>query len=197
MAEYAEYRGARIKIGTCEDLTDLRADQAALVTALPKSVDPIRDKAKVRFRFPWPDEDGVEPGGFSDPDRSLPLPGLELPAELADEHYEVQFTAACGYLCSLPCPEGAKVLAGVHFHRGSFAGAVHLYQQRWWNGLLVAVLCCGGCGLVWRLEALAAAQPAIDALNLKASEQPDASERRFYGEVAERLAAGYRAAPER
>jgi hypothetical protein len=54
MGEYALYKGQQIKIGTCETMYYLRADQAHLVTPLPGNVDPIKDADEIRFRFPSP-----------------------------------------------------------------------------------------------------------------------------------------------
>ena len=47
MGEYAYFRGQRIKIGTCEDLLYLRADQAASVSR----ADTPLDWHGYRFRF--------------------------------------------------------------------------------------------------------------------------------------------------
>ena len=40
MGEYAKYQGEEIKIGTCEDLYYLRADQAFKVEGIDNSLDP-------------------------------------------------------------------------------------------------------------------------------------------------------------
>jgi hypothetical protein len=193
MGEFAEYKGSRIQIGTCEDLFYLRADQWDHVTPISGRDDVTQYLKAVRFRFPWPDEDEVEPGMFKDYDRSCALRGLEAPAEHAEDHHSVGFVAAAGYQCSLPCPESGKAIEGAQVQRTSFRGAVHLCQQRWWNGLLVGVLECGGCGLAWRLETLIAAQPAIDALRSEAEQQQQKSavSAEWYATVAERLRAGY------
>ena len=62
---YAFYRGQRIKIGTTEAMHSLRASQVHLVQPDPgSSFDPARDTARLLFRFPWPHEDGIEPGGY-------------------------------------------------------------------------------------------------------------------------------------
>lgn len=67
MGEFAEYQGDRIKIGTCEDMYYLRADQRHLISGYQfAEID--------RFRFPFPDEDDVEPGCFGDHDRGIEIP---------------------------------------------------------------------------------------------------------------------------
>ena len=100
MGEFAVYQGERVKIGTCEDMYYLRAADRFNVRGWDG------DWGRVRFRFPWPDEDHIAPGGdFKDHMRSLALPGLTAPPELVDEHHWVQFCASVGFNVSLPCPE--------------------------------------------------------------------------------------------
>lgn len=107
MGEYATYKGESVKIGTCEDLYYLRVDQAHLVTPQANSLDPM-DKSiheALRFRFPFPDEDHLEPGCFEDHNRGFRIPSSwVLPPEY-DDHGSVQFTASAGYVMSIPCPE--------------------------------------------------------------------------------------------
>lgn len=77
MGENAKYSGEVVKIGTCEQMYYLRAEQAAQVEPVPHSLDPIRHATGIRFRFPWPDEDGTAPGSFDPPGRTLMLEGLK------------------------------------------------------------------------------------------------------------------------
>jgi hypothetical protein len=202
MGEYATLtsnnRRESVKIGTCEDMYYLRFDQRHQVAALPASVDPVADAAHLRFRFPWPDEDHNEPGDFDDPFRRLAIPGVEVPAGVG--HSTVQFVAQrpgslMAYVTSLPCPEGSDRIEGLRIHRNGFAGAVHICQQRIWEGRLVTVAECGGCGAKYRLETLEMAEPVLVSLRSVA----DAHERRGevapacrYREIADRIAAGYR-----
>lgn len=143
MGEYATRRsdGQSIKIGTCEDMYYIRADQRHLVTPEQGS------GFGIRFRFPWPDEDGTLPGEFTTYERAAHIHGLTPPTTC--EHYNVQFSAAPGYLLSLPCPE-------VNDHKGlgrnGFIGAVRLVQLRLLDdGRLVPVMMCA-CGAKWRAE---------------------------------------------
>jgi hypothetical protein len=55
MGEYATYNGENIKLGTCESMYYLRADQRHLISG-------YRFDGGDRFRFPFPDEDDIEPG---------------------------------------------------------------------------------------------------------------------------------------
>lgn len=197
MGEYAIYEGQSTKIGTCEDMLYLRWDQADLVQAEQGSVDPIEDREALRFRFPWPDEDDIEPGQFSDPFRKRAIHGVSAPDF---EHYSVQFVNhEKGYVISLPCPEGPEADARVG--RNGFAGAVFIVQQRWWDGKLVTVCECA-CGAKYRLETLEMAEPILVALRSEADEQDRVALRndtpgnhdvaRAIHELADRITAGYR-----
>lgn len=160
MGEYAIRKsdGEEIKIGTCESMYYLRADQRFAVRALQGNVDPSSDDAyALRFRFPWPDEDGKAPGpdsfheaasgnGF---DRGVTVPGMAAPANI--EHFTIQFTAPHGYVTSLPCPESGATFPFT-IHRNGFRGAVQLIQQKLLrDGRLVPILRCA-CGSAWRCE---------------------------------------------
>ncbi len=79
MGEYAKYNGREVKIGTCENQYYLRADQARSVQPLRGNVDPVKDAAAIRFRFPFPDEDQVGPGAFKDPFRVVEVNALLSP----------------------------------------------------------------------------------------------------------------------
>jgi hypothetical protein len=163
MGEYATYKGQQVKIGTCEDMLYLRADQARLVTPESGNIDPIRDASRgIRFRFPFRWEDGQAPGTYENPFKRVSIPGLHAPDELRDEHYSVQFVAQQqGYVMSLPCPEGCgehtpspygreTYVNGLRIHRNGFAGSVFLSQQRLVDGQLLPILECA-CGLKWRV----------------------------------------------
>lgn len=131
MGEYMKSKisGERVKVGTCEDLLYLRADQVGDVEP-DGDADVLANLEAYRFRFPWPDEDGVEPGNFDNPFRSFTVWGIQPPAEI--EHGTVQFKADNGYLVSLPCPEDQRETAhavafaalGIKIHRNGFGGAV-------------------------------------------------------------------------
>ena len=153
MGEYATRAsdGQEIKLGTCESMYYIRAEPRHAVRALPNSLNLASDDVySVRFRFPWPDEDGTKPGDFGLDGRYERAVGVDFPASSDVEHYTVQFTAREGYVTSLPCPEGTPNPA---IHRNGFAGAVQLVQQKLLrDGRLVPVLRCGGCGTMWRLE---------------------------------------------
>jgi hypothetical protein len=206
MGEYATYRDERIKIGTCEDMYYLRADQ---VDKLGSS-DIGNHWDAVRFRFPFPDEDSIEPGSFADHDhdRSVPAWGLEPPAEL--DHSTMQFASSYphkGILLSLPCPFSAEGKASsVRYMFNGFAGAVRIVQQRIWEGRLVLVLECGACGDRYRCPTFADAEPIVVACRSQADRlQRQAELARpprqdgqvaWWHAIADRITAGYQDPPE-
>lgn len=165
MGEYALYQGDRVKIGTCEEMLYLRAEQAREVCAEAGNVDPVRDARQIRFRFPWPDEDGTAPGHYDDPFRRRRIDGVSAPEGV--DHGSVQFRAEReGYVCSLPCPEsGAELPDGVRIARNGFAGATFLCEQaiRGEEGLLCVILQCA-CGTKWNVPTLEGALPVLEAL---------------------------------
>lgn len=193
MGEFARYNGIEIKIGTCEEMYYLRADQADKVTALSGNIDPVGDAEQLRFRFPFPDEDSVSPGEFEDAFRGLTVPGL--PALGLDfEHSTVQFTNPTGYLVSLPCPEGPQADHGLKVHRNGFAGAVKIVQQRKLDGKLVLICECAGCGGKFRLPTLQDAAPVVKACLTEARlarERGSQTSSAFWLTVAERIMTGY------
>jgi hypothetical protein len=184
----------------------LRADQVELVTAQADSVDPIRDAEHLRFRFPFPSEDGIEPGAFDDPDRTMRVDGLDL-SRIPFEHGTVQFTARPGYVVSLPCPESNKgketaQQAGYRVFKNGWKGDWHIVQQRVLEGRLVLVMECGGCGSRFRLPTLADAAPVVEALIRKVEEERNPYNRfgsetaaTMFLTVAQRVTAGYNDPP--
>jgi len=206
MGEYAKYNNERVKIGTCEDMLYLRADQRRQVRPEHGNVNPMDAEhcKAIRFRFPWPDEDNVEPGAFDDPFRRMAVHQTP-PAEL--EHHSIQFVAQShGYNVCLPCPEGPDSDAhGLTVHRNGFAGATFLSQQAFRGGNLVPVFECV-CGARWAAWTLDLAAEAIEDLTTRADkadrlrrldpdyerigDDPHATRLRT---IALRIGAGYRA----
>lgn len=199
MGEYASYNGSRVKIGTCEDLYYLRADQTGLLTDSDCDFTDSEILSVVRFRFPWPDEDGIDPGAFEDPFRSLRLWGVSVPAEVS--HGTVQFSHPNGYLVNLPCPESAEPTPYV-VHRNGYRGACSLQQQAYRGGQLVGIAHCNGCGAAYRLEdgyaleAIASIRSDADR-EIRTADDNGTEGNRSIGRrlhtIADRLAAGYRA----
>ena len=76
MGEYAQFQGSEIKIGTCEDMYYLRFQQRHEVTSLLNSVDleDLDTLQQLRFRFPFPEEDSIEPGAFDNHNKTARVP---------------------------------------------------------------------------------------------------------------------------
>lgn len=188
MGEFAEYGGQRIKIGTCEDMYYLRADQILKISPLDGNVNPRQDYC--RFRFPWPDEDHIAPGGFDRHNRGVALWGVEVPAEV--NHDSVQFTAP-GYNVCLPCPEGPSD-HGLKIARNGHPGPVQICQQRRIGDHLVLIARCGGCGAKYNLPTWDDAKPYVDAC-IKESERAewksDIDRAIWWTKIATRIAEGY------
>jgi hypothetical protein len=209
MGEYAKFNGERVKIGTCESMYYLRADQAHLVEAEYGNVDPIKDRDEIRFRFPFPDEDDIEPGCFEDFDRGVQIPGWSLPETFA-EHGSVQFVAKPpGYVLSIPCPEqfgqpgmSVELPNGLHVGRNGWSGGPKITQQRYFEGGLWSVVDCGACGAAWRLTPELAEEVAV-AFRVEADREqwvqsgrePAHTDRyqTFLHAMADRILAGYTA----
>lgn len=168
MGEYATRKsdGQNVKIGTCENMYYLRADQVELIRPESGNVSPLRDWKEIRFRFPWPDEDSVAPGDFEGFDRKMLLTELDVPADLDHEN-------------------GCK---------GGRLGA-SLVQQRVWNGKLVLVMDCGGCSSRYRVPELDEAMPIIERIAQIAEDHRQAEgyeSATWWTLVACRALAGYR-----
>ena len=196
MGEYAKYDGEEIKIGTCEDMYYLRASQAHLVTALPGNVDPVQDRDAIRFRFPFPDEDGIAPGSFGKHEHAIGVHGLRVPAGVA--HCSVQFSCRNGLLVSLPCPESDPTITAngkpVTIGKNGYGGEVQISQQRWIDKSLVLIAKCGSCHAAYRYPTLEDVKPVLDKLAEMVSwAERDQAECRasFYREIARRIEAGY------
>lgn len=203
MGEYAKYGGEQIKIGTCENMYYLRADQARMVQALPGNIDPVKDAGEgIRFRFPWPDEDGKAPGSFERYERSVTIHGVPLPEDF--DHSTVQFTSGNGFLLSLPCPLSKAGLeaaekAGIKVHKNGYAGDFQLVQQRLVEHDLVLIALCGGCGAKFRVPTIVEASRVVEACLAEADKrincvesQKDLGAARWWKDIAERIMDGYR-----
>lgn len=186
MGEYATYKGEQVKLGTCENMYYLRAEQRGLVHGgdAPSNFS-AEGLAVIRFRFPFPDEDDVEPGHFEDYDRGVRIPGgYRLPETLSgsDGHGMVQFTSQVGYVLSVPCPEqfsepGLEAWTVIdedvrlRIGRNGFRGYPVVRQQAFRGGQLVTLVSCGACGALHRLDTLEDAEPVIEAFRAEADRQ--------------------------
>lgn len=206
MGEYAIRKsdGERIKIGTCEQMYYLRADQVDKIMAESGSVNPASRKhaESIRFRFPFPQEDGIKPGDFNDYDFGLGLYGIEPPTDI--DHYSVHFSNN-GLMLSIPCPrskEGKESKLKVGYN--GYSGPVHIHSQRLVGDQLVLILRCGDCGALYRVPSLEEAKPVLDVLAKYATDEDFQHKKDeayhkctlvnrgdYYREIARRIVAGY------
>ncbi len=199
MGEYAYHHGQRIKIGSCEDLFDIRPEQVKELTTRDRHDTDVRTYVRAfLFRFPFPHEDSKQPGTFGD-FRPLGVYGVEVPEGV--EHRLVQFksTTSEGHLVSLPCPLTAEAQAlGVKFFKNGYPGDVQIVAQRVWEDRLVTVANCGGCGSTYRYPTLADVEPLVAAVRAYADREarrfpPDESRAKYWNTIADRILDGYRA----
>jgi hypothetical protein len=203
MGEYAKFNNDSIKIGTCEEMYYLRYDQRHLVQYERGSVD-LEDKetlAQVRFRFPFPSEDNIMPGGFSDHTYGIRVPDAYDMSDGLD-HSLVQFRASNGYLTNLPCPESTEWIdhagyklhnqTAIKVHLNGYGGKAKLVQQKYVNGQLWAVCACCGCGTKWRLDQ-DSGMALADSFTAEAAKMERQGLRNWadYREIATRIRAGY------
>ena len=201
MGEYAIFKGEQVKIGTCESMYYLRASQARDVEPVAGSLDPWKDRLEIRFRFPFPDEDTCEPGGFDgDYGRGFNAPGFELGSDYTG-HGTMQLIQT-GWNVSLPCPLGTDHIEGVKIHRNGGSDGVEIVQQKYQeSGELWTVVRCAACSGSWRLP-WSDAERLVVALRSAADRQVYGREdtmEYYYGEerrammheIAYRVARGY------
>jgi hypothetical protein len=159
MGEYATRRadGARIKIGTCSDMLYLRLSDVGAVSALRGNVDPQTDTG-LRFRVPFPDEDGLEPGAYGDPFRGEPLldgphAGYWVPDWLADaEPGLLQMTHPSGLLVNVPCHHGFKLPdlgAAASVHWNGQGVPLQLSNLKRTEAGVLPVVGCRACSRRW------------------------------------------------
>ena len=196
MGEYAKHQGHQIKIGTCEQMYYLRADQVEFITPEHNSVNPhsLDTAGLIRFRFPFPDEDTVQPGAFQDYNRALWIYGLEVPEGV--DHGSLQFTrnypSSGGIILSTPCPESQEGKAsGLRFNYNGHAGKVGIHSQRLIDGQLKLVCSCGSCGALWRNDTLEDCAAILNNLRAEAARDPKDARAKLFSEVAARIEAGY------
>jgi len=205
MGEYAKYKGESVKIGTCEDMYYLRFGQRGLVQHEAGNVDvsELETVKQLRFRFPFPQEDDIGPGGFRDHSYGARVPSSFVMPEGVD-HGQVQFSAPNGYLLSVPCPESAdwKVRdgglakwneqTGQHIHLNGYGGAAKVVQQRLVDDKLWTVCQCCGCGTKWRLDEVSGLTLAESFLvEAKRLEATNDTQWKWHREMSVRLRAGY------
>jgi hypothetical protein len=175
MGEYAIRKSdnTEVKIGTCEDMYYLRFEDRSKVQAIPRNVDPARDveAAQLRFRLPFPDEDGIEIGQYKDHTRGERLYRPVKNALGAIVSYEdftdpatandpgtIQLVHKSGLLVNVPCYHGEKLpelgQAKVFWNGKSHSLELYQLRPRMVDGVLrvYPVVHCRFCGHAWRYD---------------------------------------------
>lgn len=202
MSENIIYKGASIKIGTCENLYYIRLAQlqAGLVdgTARPAPYnDSITEYLKpevFRYRFPFPDEDDTQPGHFDPYNRGVVIylspatsPNLLETLISADfEHNTLYLHAgpngASTNIVNIPCPYSPAFKTST-LRTSGYPAAVELVQQKLMKtGEIWAVIRCPFCGAMMRLDPLGGKELADAAAQHKND---------YYLEIANRILSGY------
>jgi hypothetical protein len=108
MSEHALFNGVQVKIGTCEDMYYLRWEDRHAVKPCPNNLNPATTTG-LRFRLPFPDEDHITPGSYTDFGRGLLLDWEGSP-DMADNPGTMQIHhQPSGILLNLPCHHGIKL----------------------------------------------------------------------------------------
>jgi len=170
------------------------------------------EKNGFRFRFPFPIEDGTEPGRFEDFDRGVLVNLTEGTKDLCDmDHGRVymRFKAKCPSIefnLNAPCPmsgtEESRKFYKDHGSRGAGRPALEIVQQKQVEGLLWLVIRCPYCGNKARLPEAKASRLACFIMaeygvpelryNPETQEHEEHTSRSdYWQEIASRIMLGY------
>ncbi len=193
MGEYINFMGQHLKIGTCEDLTDVTYEELKYMvehgaTKAPGGAEPKEYLTGDgwRYRFPFPSDNR------SDLDKGVAVTvpvGWQM-----DGHERIclpLYARSGGYGINVfvPCPLGQDAKPEM-FSAGPHARIVEIAQQRVVEGHLWTVVRCPYCQQKWRLTPEEAAQ-------LVAHIRQDYSEKyttspAYWAEIADTIERGYR-----
>lgn len=175
MGEYSKRKsdGVEVKIGTCENMYYLRYEDRNKVEKLPHSLDPATCTG-LRWRLPFPDEDGVGIGEYKDYKRGLRLwKYVEDPdnPQVCYRKIEVGFMPEglidyapgvlqlthkdSGMRVNMPCHHGSKIpTAPAEWQVFSGCGyALELTSvKNRPDGTLYPIVACRWCGYAWGFE---------------------------------------------
>jgi hypothetical protein len=202
MGEYAYWHDDYVKIGTCDNMYYLRADDATEVRKCENSLDPVLRAADgaLKFRFPFPDEDGIPPGHYKDAFTSFGVRNVNPPSPM--DHGRVSFKSTQGLTATMPClfsrdwkkiPEDLVTLRGAGF--GLAGRQIEIIQQRVHDGKLIPICQCAHCHAKFRYDDLADCLPIIESLREEA-ETASVDRKRLLKQTALRIIGGYKQPPE-
>jgi hypothetical protein len=164
MGEYAIRKSdeTEIKIGTCEEMYYLRYEDRDKVRVLSGNVDPVAEANELRFRLPFPDEDGLQPGEYEDFARGLRLYRSHA-GSLGHDDFEppntdpgtIQLHHDSGLLLNVPCYHGLRlpeVTAPMKAFWNGKSWATELTQLRPTPEGVKPIVHCRFCGHKWRFD---------------------------------------------
>jgi len=170
MGEYAKRKsdGEVVKIGTCEAMYYLRWEDRERVSKVPNSLDPATT-AGLFFRLPFPDEDGLQPGDYTEHNRGYRLGRQEpeaggrsywcdwAPSEVDEiKPGLIQLSHKSGLLLNVPCHHGVKLPEvgpgmGAHWNGKSHSFEL-VHVKHVGGGVLRPVYHCRHCGSMWSTD---------------------------------------------
>jgi hypothetical protein len=119
----ALYNGSWIEVGAGSSLFRLRRDQASSITRIAGQAAPFSGTdTRLRWRFPWPDEDGLAPD--------------KIPSSLRT----LDITISADVFRHCKTTSNTVGTAGIHHLR---------YEQVTADMSIVPVLACDACGQYW------------------------------------------------
>ena len=204
MGEYINYQGREIKLGTCEDLYYTRLDQLKearfSMSKMEGNLDVLEylnPKNGFRYRFPFPDEDEIPIGAFTDFEKGLVIQLQPEDFSLAEfDHHDKWHSNSPkggGYNVnvSMPCPQSKEFSECKHSPIDW--RIVEIRQQKQIDGEIWTVIACPYCGALSRLP-YEDAQKLIHSIeagyvNIKTNE----TSKVYYQEVCNRIRNGYKA----
>jgi len=196
MGEYVKINGVETKIGTCEDLywaTHAAYSEAValgIVERMPGNLPPAEYlKGDFRFRFPFPDEDGVAMGEQKELEKGLLI--TVKPGTFEFEHFQLCHSASCGFSHNvnifLPCPNSVNPYPLGHSPINSDQMPVEIVQQRPIKGELWTVVRCGYCKAAVRIDR----DGAVDLVKQIKEQAKGTGSREYWEKVCSRIMAGY------
>jgi len=162
MGEYAKTQnGTEVKIGTCESMYYLRFDDRDKVRKLPGSLD-ASTTTDLFWRLPFPDEDSIGIGNYSDYKRGLRLFKKNEQTGYCDSFSDpetvndpgtIQFHNDSGLLINVKCYHGEKLPESTGDFKAFWNGKSWFYElvhiKNTKTGIFPVVQ-CRHCQQMWR-----------------------------------------------